>query len=238
MQRSYLSPYGTPTTFPPYFTIVQPSSDYRTSDSNGLNGASSEIVQAVDWQDGNNCTSGQYGIQDPGGEGTYDAGVITEAQSDLSAITGTRASMQNAIILLSDGAANAQCNAGTGSYCSSNSQFTSTTPASYGQNQCQQAITAAQKATATQNSADLKTWVYAVAFGALTTAGNSCTTDSPAISGCSTMQQIASDSTKFHSDDANGCASSAHSGITSLGQIFQTMTYDFGTTRLLPPNTQ
>jgi hypothetical protein len=224
LQRSYISPYGTPTSFPPYFTIVPLSSDYRTSDSSGLNGGSSDLVQAVDWQDGNNCTSSQYGIQAPGGAGTYYAGVITEAQSDLSAITGTRAAYQNAIILLSDGAANS-------------TNFTSSTPSSYKTNQCHQAITAAETAAATENSAGLKTWVYSIAFGSLTTASNSCTTDSPAISGCTTMTDIASDSAKFYSDDANGCASSAHSDITSLGQIFQTISYDFLTTRLLPPNT-
>ena len=236
-QQSYLSPYGTPTTFPPYFTIVNLSSDYRTSDSSGLNGSSSDVVQAVDWQDGNNCTYSQYGIQGPGGEGTYYAGVITEAQSDLSAVTGTRGSMQQAIILLSDGAANARCN-GSGPDCAAGSQFTSATPVSYGQNECHQAITAAQNAATTENSAGLYTCVYSIAFGALTTASNSCTTDNPAISGCTTMTDIASDPSKFYSDDANGCASAAHSGITSLGQIFQTITYDFQTTRLLPPTTQ
>jgi hypothetical protein len=224
-QRSYISPYGTPTASPPYFTIVNLSSDYRTSDSNGLNGGSSNLVQAVDWQDGNNCTPQQYGIQDPGGVGTYYAGVITEAQSDLSAVTGARASMQNAIILLSDGAANS-------------SNFTSSTPKSYGQNECHQAITAAQAAAATQNSAGLNTWVYSIAFGSSTTASNSCTTDNPAISGCTTMTDIASAPSKFYSDDASGCVSSAHPTITDLGQIFTNLTYDFGTTRLLPPNTQ
>jgi len=221
-QRNYISPYGTPTASPPYFTIVNLASDYRTSDSNGLNGGASNLVQAVDWQDGNNCTSRQYGIQDPGGVGTYYAGVITEAQSDLSAITGARASMQDAIIILSDGAANS-------------SNFTSGTPKSYGQNECHQAITAAQNAAATQNSVGLKTWVYSIAFGALTS--NSCTTDSPAISGCTTMSSIASDASKFYSDDSNGCVSAAHPTITDLGQIFENLTQDFGTTRLLPPNT-
>ena len=224
LKSSYISPYGTPSSQPPYFTIVPLSSDYRTSDSSGLNGGSSNLVQAVDWQDGNNCTSSQYGVQGPGGEGTYYAGIITEAQSDLSAITGTRAAYQNAIVLLSDGAATATA-----------SQFVSGTPSSYSQNECHQAITAAQAAAATENSAGLKTWVYSVAFGAATS--NSCTTDSPAISGCTTMTDIASDASKFYSDDANGCASSAHSGITNLGQIFQTISYDFLTTRLLPPST-
>jgi len=225
LKSTYISPYGTPTSFPPYFTIVPLSSDYRTSDSSGLNGGASNLVQAVDWQDGNGCSSSQYGVQDPGGEGTYYAGVVTQAQSDLSAITGTRAGYQNAIILLSDGAATA-----------TSSQFKSGTASSYSKNECHQAITAAQAAAATANSAGLTTWVYSIAFGALTS--NSCTTDSPAISGCTTMTDIASDASKFYSDNANGCASAAHPNITSLGQIFQTISYDFLTTRLLPVNTQ
>ncbi len=234
--KPYIAQYSIPTSFPPYFTIVPPSSDYRTSDTSGLNGASSDIVKAVDWQDGNNCTSSRYGIQDPGGVGTYYAGVITQAQSDLSAITGTRSYMQAAIIILSDGAANASCNSTNGTTCSSSSDFTSTTPKSYGQNECHAAITAAQNAAATKNAAGLGTWVYSVAFGALTS--DSCTTDSPAISGCTTMTDMASDISKFYSDDANGCVSPSHPTITDLGQIFQAITYDLQTTRLLPFNTQ
>jgi len=232
---NYISKYSTPTSFPPYFTIVPPSSDYRTSDSGGLNGSSSNLVKAVDWQDGNNCTSSQYGIQDPGGVGTYYAGVITEAQADLSAITGTRSNMQNAIILLSDGDANARCSAGTGANCSSNSQFTTSTPASYGNNECHQAITAAQAAAGTQNGVGLGTWVYSVAFGAT---NGGCSTDSPAITSCATMTNIASDISKFYSDNANGCASPSHPNITDLGTIFQTISGDFTYTRLLPFNTQ
>lgn len=234
--KPYIAQYTVPTTMPPYFTIVPASSDYRDSDSSGLNGGSSNLVKAIDWQDGNNCTSGQYGIQGPGGVGTYYAGIITQAQSNLSAITGARSYMQNAIVLLSDGAANASCNAGSGANCSSSSEFTSATPKSYGQNECHQAITAAQNAAATKNAAGLGTWVYSVAFGALTS--NSCTTDSPAISGCTTMTDIASDASKFYSDGANGCASAAHPGITSLGQIFQAIAYDVQTTRLLPFSTK
>jgi hypothetical protein len=236
MKSTYVAKYATPNSFPPYFTIVQPSSDYRTSDSGSLNGASSDVVKAVDWQNGNNCGTSQYGIQDPGGVGTYYAGVIAQAQTDLSALGSPRDTMQNAIILLSDGDANATCNAGKGATCSSSSDFSSTTPASYGQNECHAAITAAGVAAGTQNAAGLKTWVYSIAFGAPT--GSSCSTDSPSISGCTTMSDIASDPTKFYSDQANGCVSPDHSGITSLGQIFQTITYDFLTTRTLPFGTQ
>lgn len=236
MQSSYVAKYAPPNSFPPYFTVVPPSSDYKASDSGSLNGASSDLVKSVDWQNGNNCTASQYGIQDPGGVGTYYAGVIAQAQTDLSALGAPRNTMQNAIILLSDGDANATCNAGKGATCSSSSNFSSTTPASYGQNECHAAITAAGFAASTQNAAGLNTWVYSIAFGAPTS--NSCSTDSPSISGCTTMSDIASDPTKFYSDQSAGCVSPDHSGITSLGQIFQTISYDFLTTRTLPFSTQ
>jgi Flp pilus assembly protein TadG len=242
-QSSYVAPYaGPPTSQPPYFTIVQNASDYKST-STTLNGASSDIVKGVDWKDGNSCNNTQYGIQNPGGEGTYYAGVITEAQSDLSAITGARAKMQGAIILLSDGAANSNWVSGGPS---NGSQFTSATPSSYGKQECHQAITAAQTAASTKNAVGLDTWVYAVAYGA-TNSTSDCSTDtSPTITPCTTLgggettggggtQGIASDANKFYSDDASGnCLSPAHPTITDLGTIFTNISYDFLTTRLLP----
>jgi hypothetical protein len=238
MGSQYIYSYaGPPTTSPPYFTIVQPASDYRTSDSASLNGASSDLVKAVDWQNGNNCTYSQYGIQGIGGKGTYYAGVVTEAQSDLSALSAPRNTMQNAIILLSDGAANATCSA-VGQYCSAGSDFTTTTPASYGNGECHAAISAAQNAANTQNAAGLYTWVYTVGFGSETQTSY-CTTDTASpITPCATLEDMASDLTKFYSDDANGCSAPDHSGITGLSQIFTAISYDFATTRLLPFNTQ
>ena len=226
--KGYIAPYADSATQPPYFTIVAPSSDYRTSDSSGLNGSTSSIVQAVDWQDGVGCTSSAYGLQDPGGVGTYYAGVLTQAQADLSALTGSRASVQNAIILLSDGDANATNKEFSAASLNNNPNLD--------KNECHQAIAAAQAAAATQNAVGLNTWVYSIAFGSST--GSSCSTDSPAITACQAMTQIASDATKFYSDNANGCSSAAHPSITSLGGIFHNITYDFLTTRLLPFDTE
>jgi hypothetical protein len=226
MQKSYISKYAAPGTFPPYFTIVGLSSDYKASDSSTtLNGGSSKVVDAVDWEDGNNCTSSQYGITDEGGVGTYYAGIINEAQADLSALSAPRSSVQNVIILLSDGNAT-----------STQTDFVNGTSSTYYTNDCHQAIAAAATAAATKNAVGLKTWVYAVAYGSETSSSGYCTTDSPPISPCTTMTDIASDPTKFYSDDANGCVSTAHSTLTTLGQIFQNITYDFLTTRLLPPS--
>ncbi len=45
---SYISKYGTNASTPPYFTIVPLSSDYKTSDTSGLNGSSSNLVKSVE----------------------------------------------------------------------------------------------------------------------------------------------------------------------------------------------
>ena len=233
-QNGSIAPYNVPGVTPPYYTIVPASSDYRTSDTSGLNGSSSDLVKAVDWQDGNNCTSSKYGLEDNGGVSTYYAGVITEAQSDLSNITGGRASLQSAIIVLGDGDSN-------------NATFTSAAlkaNPNINKNECQQAVAVAQTAASTENAANLKTWVYSVAYGALTS--NSCQTDNPPTvktaspynTACKTMAAIASDANKFYSDDVNGCVSSAHPSIKSLTAIFQNVAYDFLNTRLLPWGTQ
>jgi hypothetical protein len=232
-----IAKYAAPGTHPPYSTVVGFSSNYRTSDSStSLNGASSDLVKAVDWADGNSCTNLAYGLQNPGGVHTYYAGVLTEAQSDLTDIgtigASNRANIENAIILLSDGAANA----------SSTADFTSaslTANPNLDVNDCQQAITVGQ------DNAKAGTYVYTVAYGSTTatTGSSSCTTDAPAISPCATMKGIASspnvqpDPSLFYADAgsvANGCSSTANPNYTSLSQIFQAIGYTFMSTRLLP----
>ncbi|MES1255876.1 MAG: pilus assembly protein TadG-related protein [Acidobacteriota bacterium] len=122
----------------PVYLIVPLVSDYRISDTaSALNGANSNLVKAVDWTDGNTCASSAYGVESPGGVGTYFAAAITAAKANL--VANGRSDAQDVIILLSDGDASA----GTG-----------------GSNQCRGAITAAQTA-ATNN-----TWVYSIAYGA------------------------------------------------------------------------
>jgi len=89
------------------YLTVPLSSDYRTSDSaSSLNG-SSNIVKSVWWSQ---CSGGvypgasvRYGLEDPGGAGTFYAGAINAAQSVLAADSRTA---QKVIILLSDGDAN------------------------------------------------------------------------------------------------------------------------------------
>ena len=108
-------------------------------------------------------------------------------------------------------------------------------------NQCNEAITAAQ------NAAKAGTWVYSIAYGSGlgdsqhdTVANNSdlssCSdTETPAVNSCYTMEQIASspnaipDLTKFYSDPMAGganpnssqyCVSPDHPNVTSIESIF------------------
>ena len=123
---------------------------------------------------------------------TYFADAITAAQSNL--VSSGRASAQNVIILLSDGDANYD----------------------YYTNPCQRAVDAAHAATAAG------TWIYAIAYSASTSTSSSCTLDSPPISAHTTMQNIASDATKFFDQPTAG----------DLTDIFRRIVVDLTTTRL------
>ena len=201
-----IAPYSNTTNY----SIVGLSSDYKTSDTaTSLNAGSSNLVDAVSWANQSSCTTTKYGLQDPGGEGTYYAGAIEQAQATFPA-SGLRSTVQNVIILLSDGDATA-----SGAQISSSLQ----------PNQCTQAVSAAQAAT------QKGTWVFAIAYGAL---NSGCASDGGAYTPCSALQAIASSPSDFYSDDAHGCASSANPNLTSLTQIFQNISTRFLTTRLLP----
>jgi hypothetical protein len=148
------------------------------------------------------------GLQDPGGQGTFYADAIATAQAALAA--NSRAGVQNVMIVLSDGDATA-----------------ASVPSTKSKNECHQAITVAQAATTAG------TWVYSIAYGA---AMSGCATDTPKISPCSTMQLIATDTTKFYSDGANGCTSSANP-TTELVSIFKKIALSLTTARLVDLNT-
>lgn len=197
----------------PVYQVVPFSSDYRSSDSaRSLSTGSNLVIAAKGGSMG--CTQGLSAV---GGVGTYFADAITQAQSALS--SDGRATARKVIILLSDGAANAS--------------LANMLPGK-AVNQCHAAIAAAQAATAAG------TWVYSISYGSSTaTSPSDCTTDAPVISSCSTMQQIASDSTKYFSDTSGGsgtCVSNANP-ITELSQIFAYIGVDASTARLLPLNT-
>jgi len=195
----------------PLYEIVPLSSDYRTSDTSGLNTASNLVKAARGGAAG--CTQG---LDDVGGLGTFYADAITAAQAILADPANIRPGATNVIVLLSDGDANGN-SAGTN-------------------NECHLAITAAQ------NAAKAGTWVYSIAFNS---PNSGCSTDSPAITACSTMSQIANmpgatagtyfnDLTKLYSDNANGCKSTANPNVTAINSIFQSIGSSLSTARLLP----
>ncbi len=192
----------------PVYEIISSSKDYRTGSppAAGLN-TSSNLSKAVGGG-GSSCAA----LQAVGGFGTFYADIITAAQSALSA--SQQPGQQNVIIMLTDGDANASSsNVGAGK----------------ASNQCHQGITAAQAA------AKAGTWVYSVAYGASTSSSSSCTTDTPAISACSAMQQMASDQTKFFSDAPSVCVSV--NAQSALSDIFTGIAGSLSKARLIPSST-
>jgi len=203
-------------------------SDYRTSNSattlNNSGSNQSNIVLAAGGKSG--CT----GINGPGGEGTYYAGVIYAAQAALTAEATLHKGSQNVMILVSDGAATA-----SSSQMATGTQSTTvaTSGGSYPsyKNECQQAVTAAQYAT------NHGTTVYAVAYGAQS---SGCTTDSGSYaSPCYTMSKIASSPATFYSDDSvSGIYSNCPAGksVSSLNTIFNQIAGQLTIARLIPNN--
>lgn len=195
----------------PVYEIVPLSSNYRTSASAGLD-TSTIIVKAAR---GGEKTCAQ-GISAVGGVGTFFADVLDQAQSALK--TRGRADAQKVIIVLSDGDAGAS---------------SGNMPSAKAKEQCKQAVDAAARATAAG------TWVYAIAYGAPTSATGSCPTDTVRISACTTMQKIASEPSKFFSDNmskTSTCTSAANS-IEDLSSIFSAIVRDVTGVRLLPNDT-
>ena len=195
----------------PVYQIIPLSSDFRTSDTAALNTNSNMVIAARGGASG--C---QQGITAVGGVGTYYADAITAAQTALT--NNARAGAQKIIVILTDGDASAS---------------SSNMPSGKATNQCHQAITAAASAT------QAGTWVYSIAYGSSTSSSSSCSTDSPAISACSTLQQVASSSSKFYSDNVGGTSSCVSSNTTSdMSAIFKGIAQDASQARLLSLNTQ
>jgi Flp pilus assembly protein TadG len=195
----------------PVYKIIPLSTDYRSSNTATTLNTSSNMVKAARGG-ASGCTQGLTAV---GGVGTFFADVITAAQTELT--TNGRAGVQKVIIILSDGDAGA-----------SSSNMIST---KYN-NQCHQAITAAQTATAAG------TLVYSIAYGANTSSSSSCSTDSPRISACSTMQQIASDSSKFYSDNSGGSGGcNSTNSYSHITDIFPHIGTSLTSARLMPDNT-
>ncbi len=216
-QTPSISPYNDP--IRPQYQVINFSSDYRTSSSATSLNTLSNLAKSSGGL--TNCP----GLKAVGGYGTYYAGIIYAAQADLAAQSSANPGTKNVLILLSDGDANANSH-GMPNASPSTGVYPSL------KNQCQQAVVAAAAATAAG------TQVYSVAYGA-TSSG--CSTDSPSISPCSAMEQIASSPQNFFSDysaqgGASTCVSSAQP-TTGLSSIFTQIAGSLTVSRLIPDNT-
>jgi Flp pilus assembly protein TadG len=214
---SSYAPSGSST---PTYQIVGYSSDFKTSDTSSSLSTSADYIIAIGGKSG--CNE----IGNPGGEGTYYAGAINAAQASLVAEAAAYPGSQNVIILISDGDAGTTTSGALPGASTTSGTYPST------KQQCHQAITAAQTA------ATAGTRVYTVAYGA---ESSGCGTDSPSITPCQTMQQMASAAQYFYSDyTATGGTSacvSASQPTTNLNQIFTDIAGSFTVPRLIPNGT-
>ena len=198
----------------PIYQITPLSNDFKVSASSlVLNSASNNVLAT---QNNAGCTNSTNTNMDAaGGVGTYYADVITAAQASL--VASGKANTQRVIVILTDGSASASL---------------SVMATNKSNNQCSQAVTAAKAAAATG------TWIYSIAYGAAT--GNaSCPTDTgaSATSSCTTLQNIASDLTKFFSDAASGVACPGSNSVNGLVSLFSAISTDLSEPRLIPDNT-
>jgi hypothetical protein len=180
------------TTDPNYpYVVVGLSTNYRTSDTGPID-SSSSLVSTI------NC------MQAPGGHGSSFATSIDKVQAYLAANHTSGA--QDVIIFLSDGLANS----GPVYY---DNPVKNPEVSPYRTQPCHQAISSA----ATAGSAG--TWIYSIAYD--TAGGGNCNgwtknvdtaqqtttfsgTESPTISGISTMQGIANPSTNYYNQPSAG----------------------------------
>jgi hypothetical protein len=174
---------------------------------------------------------GCNGMQTPGGDGTYYAGVINAAQASLMAASAANPNSENIMIILSDGDANAN-----GSKIAGNKGATSGSTIVYGStnDQCQQAIQAAQ------NASNLGTTVYTIAYGAENSGCSTDTSGSQAgLSPCTAMQYMSSgwptNTSHFYSSNQSGTDGECPaSGPNNLTDIFGAITASFSKARLVP----
>jgi Flp pilus assembly protein TadG len=179
------------------YEAVPLSSDYQT---NGNLNTSSNLVRAVDWAQ---CSGAKYpggdyyGIKEIGGQGSYLAGAITEAQYLLSTSTRTTGPtgqpVTNGIVILSDGELNDPSSGSDGvdPGASGNQSFASSTP-------CEDAIQAAKAAKLAG------TLIFSIAYDdSNTSCSDGSGTGSPASATCPVTNQGYSGSGKY---DGSACA--------------------------------
>jgi Flp pilus assembly protein TadG len=245
-------PYSTPTaggtwtatnwtsTSPTYQITSYLSNWSSNNQKGGSYNNSSALTVAVGASTGSGCSSSS-GMQAEGGEGTYFAGAVYAALSSLAAQQSANPGSKNALIILSDGDANAT-NTKTKTEMSPTGKYTSlNTNGTYPSitDECHQAITAAQTArTMTDSQGNLDTTVYTIAYAASNSSSGSCGTDTTggeAISACDTLEQMASSPSDFFSDANSSCpAATTYGGID---QDFQAIAGGLSYPRLMPVNT-
>jgi Flp pilus assembly protein TadG len=189
------------------------SSDNTTIGSTGSYNNHSGLAIAA------GAATGCAGMQAKGGQGTYLAGAIYAAGSSLAAQALAVPNTKNAMIILSDGDATADSSnfdksvklSKTGVYPDANDE-------------CHQSITAAQWVS---NNVP-NTTVFTVAYNAGTS--GTCSTDTPAITACSEMQQMATAPSDFYADNSSSCPGTK----LSLPAIFGSIQSRLTNARLLP----
>jgi hypothetical protein len=235
-----------PTGSSPTYQITGYLSDYSSNNqSGGPINASSFLAIATGGSGKSNCP----GMQTPGGDGTYFAGAIYAALASLAQASANNPGSQNALIILSDGDACSYYTYKSGKTTTTNncskpsSGLTQMSTAGVNSNglypsykdQCQQAVTAALSAENIPN-----TTVYAIAYGS---SSSGCASDSPSISPCQTLRNMANQqgqqNLKYFYSDATAtqnkgqCTSSANPNLT-LDQIFVRVAGDMEHAELLP----
>jgi len=198
------------------YQVVGLSSDYRPDASaTGLLSDSSPLVQASSWA---TCSGAAwpgnpyYGLSGhvQTGAGTYLATAISAASSLLAADSARKA--KPVIIVLSDGDAD-------------------TSPTGTAGDPCHEAIQASQTAQSLGSSA----WVYSIAYDA-TNLSSTCAQDGGTYAGLTdftTMQQIASDPSRFYCLNPPSGQTCNSADETSLKAIFRDIGVDLTTARLV-----
>jgi len=194
------------------YLIAPLSNDFKTSNSSGLNPASS-LVSGVYWSScpGASYPGNQfYGVNSMGGAGTYYTAALGAAQTALAADAARHA--QPVIILLSDGDANA----GT-------------------QPRCTSAVTAAASAAAQG------TWVYSIIYDGSPGGCSGDTVDAYTAMGRIARNNVTPavpDPTKFYCVQTTSRAGLPCQNAATLALAFQSIGTSLTAARIYPDNTQ
>jgi hypothetical protein len=231
--------YTCPSTMPPLasynndpeYLVLPFQSNYRSSDTSPVN-FNSPIGKAIG-AGNSNCGLSTTGANAT--EYTFYAGALQAAQDYLT--LNNTPGVQNIIIFLSDGDANAPAPPNTAGMAGNVKQLSGPYAGTtfLGTNECQQAVTTANAAKAAG------TLIYSISYGSETTGCSTDTTGSTTRTPCATMQGVASPplSQYFFSvpQTIGGVQSTVCQNaiaITALNQVFTTIAGDLTNSRLVP----